>query len=293
MSIIEINGLTSGNGRGVFDVSLNMQAGEVFGLLGPSGSGKTALIRHLIGFVRPESGTCMISGRSSAESSAMIHGTLGYLPESPALYEEMTGWGFLKFMAHYRRLRSMKRAEEVCELLGLNPKRRIRRMSLCARQKLALVCAVMHDPEILILDDPTANLDPISQNRFAQLIEDEKASGKTILIASRSFDVIERNCSRAAILNKGRIAAQDTVGAFKASGRKVYRVTMASTDAVAALQRENVEILSSDGCNVTIAVTHDLRSLVSILSSYPVNDLKSVSLSLEEIFLTQPGGENA
>lgn len=292
MSIIEISGLTTGNGRGVFDVSLSVQAGEVFGLLGPSGSGKTALIRHMVGFVRPQSGTCMISGRSSAESPATIHGTLGYLPEAPALYEDMSGWGFLKFLAKYRHLSSLKRAEELCELLGLNPKLRIRRMSLCAKQKLALVCAFMHDPEVLILDNPTDNLDPIAQNRFAQLIEEEKSAGKTILIASSSFDVIERCCDRAAILSKGRIGATDTVGAFKAGGRKVYRITLASESAVSALHRENVEILSSDGCDVTIAVTNDLRSLISILSSYPVNDLKSVSLSLDEIFLTH-GGENA
>ncbi|MGN1030903.1 MAG: ABC transporter ATP-binding protein [Butyricicoccaceae bacterium] len=292
MSIIEMDGLTSGNGRGVFDVSLKIEAGEVFGLLGPSGSGKTALIRHLIGFTRPQKGVSMVGGRNGAETPAMIHSTLGYLPQAPALFQEMSGWGFLKFMAKYRGLHSMSRAEELCDLLALNPKRGIRRMSACSRQKLALVCAAMHDPEILILDDPSAGLDSIAQNRLIQMILLEKEAGKTILLASSSFDLIERSCDRAAILNNGRVAAVDTVGAFKAGGRKVYRVTLASEDAISALQRENIDILSTDGCTVTIAVTHDLRSLISILSCYPVNDLKSVSLSLEEIFLTQSGGDS-
>lgn len=291
MSIIEINGLTSGEGRGVFDVSLDIQAGEIFGLLGSHGAGKSALIRHLVGLSRAAFGTCMIGGRNSAKSPAMIHSTLGYLPQSPALFEEMTGWGFLKFMARYRHLRSRKHAEELCDIFELHAKQRIRLMSACERQKLALVCAFMHDPEILILDDPASNLDETAQNCLTQLIADEQAAGKTILMTARTFDMIERCCTHAAILNRGRIALQDTVSAFKTSGRKVYRITLASEDTVTALHRENLEILSANGCEVTVAVTNDLRSLISILSSYPVNDLKSVNLSLEEIFLSPLGGE--
>lgn len=293
MSIIDVNGLTCdyGRGRGVFDLQFRVEPGEVFGFLGPNASGKTTTIRHLMGFVKPASGSCQIEGRDCFQSAAVIQQTLGYLPGDICLFPDMTGRAFLSFMSHFRGMKNAGRTKELTERFELDIRQPIRRMSKGDRQKLALVCAFMHDPNILILDEPTASLDLLMQHAFINLVLEEKKKGKTILMSSHRFSEVEKTCDRIAILKKGRLKTVSSLEELRQTERRVYIITLDNEEAAQALCRENISVLEINGRIVKIAVYRDLRSLLAILVNYPVSTMDNVSQSLEEIFMHYYGGE--
>ncbi len=294
VSSIDVNGLTCdyGRGRGVFDLHFTVESGEVFGFLGPNASGKTTTIRHLMGFARPSSGSCQIEGRDCFASASVIQETLGYLPGDICLFPDMSGKKFLSFMAKYRGMKTMGRPKELVERFELDIRQPIRRMSKGSKQKLALVCAFMHDPNILILDEPTASLDLLMQHQFIDLILEEKKKGKTILMSSHRFSEVEKTCDRIGILKKGRLETVSSLEELRKTERRVYVVTMENEEAVQALKQEDLDIIESEGRIVKIAVYRDLRNLLSVLSRYPVATLDNVGQSLEEIFLHYYGGDD-
>ena len=153
----------------------------MFGFLGPNGAGKTTTIRHLVGFIKNQAGTCKINGHDCWKESAYINKHLGYIPGEMAFFDDMTGHEYLAFMAKYRGHVDIKRQQELIELFELNPQGKIKKMSKGMKQKLGIISAFMHDPDILILDEPTSGLDPLMQKRFIDLIAKEKEKGKTIL----------------------------------------------------------------------------------------------------------------
>ena len=293
MSIIDVNGLTCdyGRGRGVFDLHFQVEPGEVFGFLGPNASGKTTTIRHLMGFAKPASGSCQIEGRDCFQSAAVIQETLGYLPGDICLFPDMTGRAVLSLMSRFRGMKHAGRTKELTERFELDIRQPIRRMSKGDRQKLALVCAFMHDPSILILDEPTASLDLLMQHAFIDLILEEKKKGKTILMSSHRFSEVEKTCDRIAILKKGRLKTVSSLEELRQTERRVYVITLDNEEAAQALCRENISVLEVDGRIVKVAVYRDLRSLLAILVNYPVSTLDNVGQSLEEIFMHYYGGE--
>lgn len=236
MSVIALSHITKdyGGGHGVFDVSFAVEQGEVFGFLGPNGAGKTTTIRQLMGFLAPDSGTCTINGLDCRTQTAAIQKNMGYIPGEPALPDDMRGGEFIRFLAAYRGMRGTGRAGELCERFELDASGRIRRMSKGMKQKVAIVCALMHDPAVLILDEPTSGLDPLMQNRFIDLILEEKQRGKTVLMSSHMFEEVERTCARVGILREGRLAAVEEIGTLKARRSRTYSVTLSTPDAAAA-----------------------------------------------------------
>ena len=189
MRVIDIEKLTRdyGSGKGIFDVSFQVNEGEVFGFLGPNGAGKTTTIRHLMGFIKAKSGRCTIRGMDCWQERCKIQEHLGYIPGEISFFDDMTGTEYLKFLAGYRRLKTANRMAEMMDRFELDPKSKIKKMSKGTKQKLGIVAAFMHDPEILILDEPTTGLDPLMQSRFVELLAEEKSKGKTILLSSHIF----------------------------------------------------------------------------------------------------------
>lgn len=293
MSVIDIQNLTCdyGGGRGVFDLSFAVEEGEVFGFLGPNGAGKTTTIRHLMGFVAPKEGYCTIGGLDCRKDAAEIQRNLGYIAGEIAFLEDMTGLGFLKFMADYRGMRDLGRAKELMERFDLDGKGRLRRMSKGMKQKVAIVAAFMHDPAVLVLDEPTGGLDPLMQNRFIDLITEERGRGKTILMSSHMFEEVERTCSRMAIIRRGRLATVETVEKLKASQRRTYLVTLADSAEADAFAAEGLAVAERDGCRLTVTVQNDLGPLLQALARHRVAALDSVDQSLEEVFMHFYGGE--
>ncbi|SFD96543.1 ABC-2 type transport system ATP-binding protein [Sharpea azabuensis] len=253
MGVIEIKHLTRdyGHGKGVFDVSFDVNRGEVFGFLGPNGAGKTTTIRHLVGFIKNQSGTCMINGHDCWKESAYINKHLGYIPGEMALFDDMTGHGFLSFMARYRGRVDMRRQQELIELFELNPQGKIKKMSKGMKQKLGIVSAFMHNPDILILDEPTSGLDPLMQKHFIELIAKEKEKGKTILLSSHIFEEVERTCDRVGIIRQGKMVTVDSIEILRKRHMHQYTVTLPSNQEAEAFARDFDGIAEGNKVHVT------------------------------------------
>lgn len=269
MSVISVENLTRdyGSGKGVFDVSFSIEKGEVFGFLGPNGAGKTTTIRHLMGFLKSESGKCIINGLDCWRDSAEIQTQLGYVPGEISFFDDMTGVEYLKFMEKYRKIGVGSRKDELLEYFELDPKGKIKKMSKGMKQKLGLVAAMMHDPDILIFDEPTSGLDPLMQSRFVEFVEAEKKRGKTILLSSHMFEEVERTCDRIGIIRNGKLVAVDSVEALRELHVRSYVVTLDTEELAESFAKDFHGLL--DGRKVTVTTKQ----------------------SLEEIFMNYYGGE--
>jgi len=256
-----------GGGKGVFDVSFHVDQGEAFGFLGPNGAGKTTTIRHLIGFLKPKSGSCTINGLDCWRERDKVQARLGYIPGEISFFEDISGAEFLKFIAQYRGIGSQTRKEDLLERFELDPKSKIKKMSKGMKQKLGIVAAFMHDPDILILDEPTSGLDPLMQNRFIDLVAEEKKQGKTILMSSHMFEEVERTCDRIGIIRTGRMVAVDAAAALRERHTRSYTVTLENESAAEAFAADFNGV--RDGLKVTVTTKQ----------------------SLEEIFMNYYGGE--
>ena len=230
MSVIEVKHVTKdyGHGRGIFDVSFEINEGEAFGFLGPNGAGKSTTIRHLMGFSKADEGELSINGKDSWKSAANIKQDVGYLPGELAFPKGMTGDQFIEFMANARKITDMTRTEQLKELFKVDTSKEIKEMSLGTKRKLAVVTAFMHNPKILILDEPTSGLDPVMQERFIQFILKEKSEGKTILLSSHIFTEVDATCDRIAIIKNGVVVSTVESNELKQSTNKSFKIEFAS-----------------------------------------------------------------
>ncbi len=261
MSVIKIENLVRdyGGGKGVFDISFHVNQGEAFGFLGPNGAGKTTTIRHLMGFLKPRSGKCTIDGLDCWDKRDQVQARLGYIPGEISFFEDLSGTEFLKFITEYRRLGTRSRKEELLERFELDPKGKIKKMSKGMKQKLGIVAAFMHDPDILILDEPTSGLDPLMQNRFVDLVAEEKKHGKTILMSSHMFEEVERTCDRIGIIRNGRMVAVDDAAALRERHTRKYTVTLESESAAESFAGDFNGIRS--GSQVTVTTKQSLEEI--------------------------------
>lgn len=288
MPVIEIKGLTKdyGNHKGIFDLTFQVEEGEVFGYLGPNGAGKTTTIRHLMGFISPDKGFASILGMDCRTQSAGIMAYLGYLPAEIAFFDGMSGMDFLKFMAEMRGDARTALRDKLIDMFGLDVRQRIRKMSKGMKQKLAIVCAFMHDPRVLLLDEPTSGLDPLMQKNFAELILEEKKRGKTILMSSHSFEEIERTCDRAGIIRQGNLVAIENIKNLKEKRRKTYLITFDSAEAAEEFKKSNgFNGIETNGATAKVSVTGNVAALVRQLGKYNVLELDTESSSLEDVFM--------
>lgn len=293
--VIDVQGLTKdyGQGRGIFDLTFQVERGEVFGFLGPNGAGKTTTIRHLMGFIRPTAGRAAILGMDCFAQAAAIQARVGYLPGELSLMDDLTGDGFLRFMAQMRGMKDLGAAGELKELFRLDGRQSLRKMSKGTRQKVGLVCAFMARPDLLLLDEPTSGLDPLMQNRFVELLLREKARGATILLSSHMFEELERTCDRVAILRAGRLAAVERTEDLQRARTKRYVFSFPAPEAAAAFSAAWPGASRNDS-SVTVALTgrEDLSKLLRLAADQQVTDMTVDGGSLEEAFLGYYGEED-
>jgi len=283
---------TYGNGKGIFDLSFSVKEGEIFGYLGPNGAGKTTTIRHLLGFSRAEKGSCFINKLDCWEEAAKIQKVLGYLPGEIAFFDNMTGAHFLDFMRDMRGMKNKIRLKALVDMFELDIGGKIRKMSKGMKQKLGIVTAFMHDPDVYVLDEPTSGLDPLMQNTFIELILKEKARGKTIMMSSHSFEEIDRTCDRAGIIREGKLVAVEDVRSLKAAQRKAFFVTVASNDDVEIIKASELEVANVMNKRVEVIVSGNINNLISVLTRCRVLGLDISSQNLEQVFMKYYGQED-
>lgn len=290
MNEIEIRGLVRdyGKGRGVFGLTLEVETGEALGVLGPNGAGKTTTLRHLMGFLRAKQGSVRIGGMDCFAQAREVHRRVGYLPGEVAFPDDMTGREFIAFVAGVKGVRGLGRARELAERFELDDTAKLRKMSKGNRQKVAIVCAFLQDAPVLLLDEPTSGLDPLMQNRFVQLVQEEHARGKTILLSSHMFEEVERTCGRAAILRDGKLAAVQPLDELRRSRARQYAADFTNAQAAAQFAA-GWPGAAVEGCRVVADAGSDLPALLRALSEQPVVSLTPCSQSLEESFMQYYG----
>lgn len=296
MHIIEVQNLTKdyGHGRGVFDVSIHVDKGEVFGFLGPNGAGKSTTIRHLMGFSKPDKGSTKIEGYETFNKYYEILNHVGYIPGEIALPQGLTGGEFLRMMQDLQKIHDEKRLNYLLDLFELNDiilKDETKRMSLGIKRKLAIVAAFMSDPDVLILDEPTSGLDPVMQEVFVKFIHEEKKRGKTILLSSHIFSEIDSTCDRIAIIKDGRIVSEFIANDLKHATRKFYTIEFNTNndlteflDKVRRLSSFQIYNEEETKCFISIE-DKELNNLIDLLSEYEVKTFSNKRESLEDYFM--------
>lgn len=283
MDAIKIENLTKryGKARGIEQLSLSVPEGEFFGFIGPNGAGKSTTIRTLLGLIRPTSGRAFIQGMDIETENRKILGHVGYLPSEAMFYPGMRVRDVLKLSAGLRSKDCRKASAELCRRLQLDAARKVDELSFGNRKKVAIVCALQHDPGLLILDEPTSGLDPLMQKEFFEILRERSRSGTTIFLSSHILSEIQRNCTRAAIIREGRIIVCDSVDALaRTNARRVTVHGRVSLDGLDGIRGRS----DADGA-VSFLYSGDMRLLLQTLADGEVTDLSVSEPDMEEIFL--------
>jgi beta-exotoxin I transport system ATP-binding protein len=285
-----------GNRRGVVDLSFSVRPGEVFGYLGPNGAGKTTTIRTMLDFIRPTSGRMRVFGLDSRQDSIEIHRRTGYLPGERTLYERLTG---AEFLAHFAALRGgvdRTFVRELADRFECDLGTRIRSLSHGNKQKVGLIQAFMHRPELVVLDEPTQGLDPLVQQAFHELVEEVRTEGRTVFLSSHVMPEVERLCDRVGIIREGRLIAIEDIGDLKARAMRTLEVHFShpvSTEAFSGLP--GVREVEAHGDTLRLTVAGPLDAIVKAAGRFEVVDVATHEPSLEDVFLAfyGKGGNHA
>jgi ABC-2 type transport system ATP-binding protein len=285
---IETEGLTKlyGPSRGIDDLTMSVEQGEVFGFLGPNGAGKTTTIRTLLDLLHPGAGSARILGLDSHRDSVAIRARIGNLPGDFGIAKHTTGREALGILARLRGTRDLSYAEALARRLHADLGRPVGELSRGNRQKVGLILALFHRPELLILDEPTGGLDPLMQEEFLALVREERERGATVFLSSHELDEVERICDRVAIIGAGRLIALERIADLMSRAQR--RVTVRFADPVDRAELAavpGVSGLSDEGAEVSFTVSGELDPVVKTLSRHRVADLEVTHPTLEEVFL--------
>ena len=291
-AIIETGKLTKSYGphRGIVDLDLEVDEGEVFGFLGPNGAGKTTTIRTLLDHLRPTSGRARIFGIETTADPVAIHRRIGYLPGEFTLYDRLTGGQTIEYFGNLRGGVDPAYRASLIERLDLDPSRRFKEYSKGNKQKLGLVVAFQHRPELLILDEPTSGLDPLVQQAFYGLVREAKAEGRTVFLSSHVLSEVERTCDRVAIVREGRLVRTGRVDTLRDLAH--HQVELRFPDGV-----PTAEFAALPGVSDVVVEDHTLRlrvagpmtPLLQAAARHELLDFLSREPSLEETFLAEYG----
>ncbi len=294
---IEIQGLVKWYGavQALYGVDLNVQSGEMFGFLGPNGAGKTTTIRCLLDQIRPQEGTIRVLGVDPQANPTAIQARVGYLPGELHLEENLKVEQLLRYLGELRSNKLDKDyLKQLVERLELDTSRTIKNLSSGNKQKVGVVQALMHQPELLLLDEPTAGLDPLMQQEVYRLLREAQAKGATIFFSSHILSEVEAIAERVAIIREGVIVEEATPSQLThMSMRKVNIHFIEPVDPAPLAEIEGITLLSqSNGIQAALQVEGDMDALIKTLASFPVKYIETVPHSLEEIFLKYYRGED-
>jgi ABC-2 type transport system ATP-binding protein len=263
--------------------SLQVGAGEIFGLLGPNGAGKTTLLRLLLGYLRPTSGHAWIDELDCWQNSMQVHQRLSYLPGEPRLFRHMNGRETIAFFTRLRKNGTQERALKLAERLGLDLSRGVAMMSTGMRQKLALAITLAADTPLIILDEPTSNLDPTVRNEVALLVLEAKQAGRTIIFSSHVLSEVEATCDRVALLRAGEVVYLQKMHEL----RRQHRITAELTGTMTAIPEAltgQVEVHPGRNGDVTITTPSELSPVLGWLATLPLKEVRIEPVGLQTVY---------
>ncbi|MGZ6267509.1 MAG: ATP-binding cassette domain-containing protein [Candidatus Limnocylindrales bacterium] len=291
-AVIQTEKLTKsyGSHRGIVDVDLQVEQGEVFGFLGPNGAGKTTTIRTLLDLIRPTSGRALVFGIESSADPVGIHRRVGYIPGEFALYDRLTGRQTLEYFANLRGGVDPAYQQSLIERFDLDPSRRYREYSKGNKQKVGVIVALQHRPELLILDEPTSGLDPLVQQTFFAALHEAVAGGATVFLSSHILSEVEKSAGRVAIIREGRIVKTDTVEGLRDLAHHQVELRFAGPVPIADFERlPGVSDVVTDDHVLRLRVAGAITPVVRAAAQYELLDFVSREPTLEETFLAQYG----
>jgi ABC-2 type transport system ATP-binding protein len=295
-AVIQTEQLTKsyGSQRGVVEVDLAVQQGEVFGFLGPNGAGKTTTIRTLLDLIRPTSGKALVFGIESSADPVTIHRRVGYIPGEFTLYDRLTGGQTIQYFANLRGGVDRAYQQSLIERFDIDPKRRYKELSKGNKQKIGLVVALQHQPELLILDEPTSGLDPLVQQSFYELVREARGEGRTVFLSSHILSEVERTADRVAIIREGRLVKVDSVEGLRDLAHHQVELRFSGPVPTAAFEAlPGVSEVSADDHVLRMRVSGAITPVVRAAAQYELLDFVSREPTLEETFLAQYGHDGA
>lgn len=280
-----------GDGHGLFDLNLSVNRGEVFGLIGPNGAGKSTFIKLLMDFIRPTQGTATIFGLDTQRDSLALKSRIGYLPGEIMQFPSVTAGYIVNLLLNMRGIDDRTYLHELAERLHLDLSRKFQDLSHGNKQKVSLIQALMHHPELLILDEPTLGLDPIIQRELRLILQEFSAQGNTIILSSHVLSEVESICSRIGLIDRGRIVREGTLNELRSS--RIHKISaiidgdMPTHDDLTSLGVDGVDI---QGATVRFDVRGSVDAVLKALARYRVVEFDSRELSLEEVFFSEVQG---
>jgi ABC-2 type transport system ATP-binding protein len=289
---IETEKLTKyyGRSRGIMDIDLTVESGQIFGFLGPNGAGKSTTIRLLLDLIRPSSGHARVLGLDVHRDRLAIDRRVSYVPGELSLYSELTGHQLLTYLGNLHGLIDGAYRDKLIERVELDPTKRIKSLSRGNKQKVGLVAAFMIRPELIILDEPTAGLDPFVQLEFEHLCEETRAEGRTVFISSHQLPEVEHLCDRVGIIREGRLLAVESIADLKQRALRRLEIDFGgsvSADVFAGLP--GIRDMSVHDGVLNCTVMGSVDSLIKAAARFEVRNVRSIETSLEEIFMAYYG----
>lgn len=283
MDAIKTTDLTKyyGKARGIIDLNLTIEEGEFFGFIGPNGAGKSTTIRTLLGLLKPTGGSVAILGKDVVKEKESILADVGYLPSEAMFYPGMRVHQILRLSADVRKKDCREETKILCERLQLDTDKKVEELSFGNRKKVGIVCALQHNPKLLVLDEPTSGLDPLMQKEFFSILQERHQAGTTIFLSSHILSEVQRNCGRAAIIREGKLIACGSVEDLaKTSAKRITVYGDVELEQLAGIKDRHV---IDGGCS--FLYSGDMNELVQCLSTGQIYDLSVAEPDLEEIFM--------
>ncbi len=287
MNIIQTRNLTKsyGKARGIIDVNLSIKEGEIFGFIGPNGAGKSTTIRTLLSFIHATGGSAEIFGKDCFKHSEEIKKDIGYLPADVNYYDDMRVSEMLSYSARFYKKDCTKKIKELSEIFEVEANKRIDSLSTGNKKKVAIIQALLHEPRLLILDEPTGGLDPLMQNKFFDVLKQENKKGVTIFFSSHILSEVQKMCDRVAIIKEGRILKVGGVDELTGSKFKKVRIEFKNTEATEGLEIKGVTNFKVKEKEVEFLFGGKMDEMIRLLSQREVDNLWIEEPTLEEVFM--------
>ncbi|MEG0691714.1 MAG: ABC transporter ATP-binding protein [Oscillospiraceae bacterium] len=293
MNVIDIKALTKeyGKSRGITNVNLEVNQGEIYGFIGPNGAGKSTTIKLLLNLIYPTSGSAKILNLDTVTESSQIKKLIGYVPSEVRYYGALTGEELMKSTLGFHHSKNVAMIDTLCQKLDIDKKKRIGELSLGNKKKIAIACAIIHEPKLIILDEPTSGLDPLIQKKLFELLKEQNAKGATIFISSHNLNEVEEHCTKVAFIKEGKILKTLDLNC-NSPHSKIITITGSNLEKSVFLQND-FTILSQENNLIKLSFKGATQSLLDILVTQSITDLTIQNLSLEDEFLTYYEGVKA
>lgn len=280
-----------GKDRGVEKLDLEVKQGEIFGFIGPNGAGKSTTIRTLLGFIRPTSGEAYLFGEKCTDKNlAKLKHKIGYLPSEVDYYDNVKAGQLLRYSAKYYKKDCEQKINELCSYFELDQKRPIEDLSYGNRKKVAIVQAFLHEPELLILDEPTGGLDPLMQNKFFDFLKKENKRGTTVFFSSHILSEVQKTCDRVGIIKEGSLIKVQSIEELRSTKYKKVQLKLKEGKKFVP-ESEDIKDLRKKNSEISFIYSGKLKNLLELLSSPAIDDFSVTEPDLEEIFLNYYNGE--